>query len=178
MAAAYAPVTPQGDQQGRGPPPERLVSKLPCHGVMHSAFLAAAPTLVGRLRWSVVIVSLLVAAVIAFAAATIDDPIVVAALFTAGHVTGRPRPITIIAGQYAGFALIVGISLTAATRLQAVPDQWVGLTPSSQQTATFLQLRDRMLLCVLAAQVGGFMAEFRDTPGRPGYQVSVRSFAR
>lgn len=72
-------------------------------------------------------VSLLVAAFVAFAATTIDDLIIVTALFTTGRTTGRPRPATIIAGQFVGFGAIVGASLAAAAGLQAVPDRWVGL---------------------------------------------------
>jgi cadmium resistance protein CadD (predicted permease) len=71
--------------------------------------------------------SLLAAASVAFAATTVDDLIIVTALFTAGRVTGRPRPLTIVVGQYAGFIAILGICLVAATGLHAVPDQWVGL---------------------------------------------------
>jgi cadmium resistance protein CadD (predicted permease) len=64
---------------------------------------------------------------VAFVATTIDDLIIVTALFTASRATGRPRPVTIIAGQYLGFALIVGLSLAAAAGLHTVPDHWVGL---------------------------------------------------
>lgn len=71
--------------------------------------------------------SLLVAAIVAFAATTVDDLIIVTALFTAGRTAGRPRVATIIGGQYAGFAAILALSLAAATGLQAVPDRWVGL---------------------------------------------------
>jgi cadmium resistance protein CadD (predicted permease) len=74
-----------------------------------------------------VTVSLLVAALVAFAATTVDDLIIVTTLFTAGRTTGRPRPLTIIAGQYSGFTAIIGISLTAAAGLRVVPDRWVGL---------------------------------------------------
>jgi cadmium resistance protein CadD (predicted permease) len=70
--------------------------------------------------------SLFVAAFAAFAATNVDDLIIVTALFTAGRATGRPRPRTIIGGQYAGFAGILGISLAVAIWLHAVPDRWVG----------------------------------------------------
>ncbi|MUL79738.1 cadmium resistance transporter [Mycolicibacterium sp. CBMA 226] len=71
--------------------------------------------------------SLLVAAIVAFVATTIDDLIIVTALFTSCRTTGRPRAATITAGQYLGFALIVGLSLAAAAGLHTVPDHWVGL---------------------------------------------------
>ena len=44
MTAAGASVAAHGDQQGRGPPPERFVRKLPGHGVAQGTFLAAAST--------------------------------------------------------------------------------------------------------------------------------------
>ncbi|WP_067899150.1 hypothetical protein [Nocardia vaccinii] len=47
-------------------------------------------------------VSPLVAAFVAFAATTVDDLIIVTALFTTGRVTGQPRAEIIVAGQYAG----------------------------------------------------------------------------
>ena len=71
--------------------------------------------------------SLLVAALVAFAATTIDDLIIVTALFTAGRSTGRPRPVTIVAGQYIGFGAIVGVALASAAGLRVIPDRWVGL---------------------------------------------------
>lgn len=71
--------------------------------------------------------SLLATAVVAFAGTTIDDVLILTALFMARRTTGRPRAGTIIAGQYAGFAMILVLSLAAATGLQVVPDRWVGL---------------------------------------------------
>jgi cadmium resistance protein CadD (predicted permease) len=68
-----------------------------------------------------------VASFVAFVATTVDDLIIVTAFFTAGRVTGRPRPLTVVTGQYVGFGLIVGISLATALGLHAVPDRWVGL---------------------------------------------------
>ncbi|MCX4094550.1 cadmium resistance transporter [Nocardia sp. alder85J] len=72
-------------------------------------------------------VSLLVAAFVAFIATTVDDLIIVTALFTTSRATRKPRPATIITGQYIGFTAIVGISLAAAAGLHTVPDRWVGL---------------------------------------------------
>lgn len=71
--------------------------------------------------------SLLVAVFLAFAAAAVDDLIIVTALFTSSRATGRPRPGSIVAGQYIGFAAIVVAALLAAAGLRAVPDRWVGL---------------------------------------------------
>jgi cadmium resistance protein CadD (predicted permease) len=70
---------------------------------------------------------LLVAVFLAFAAAAVDNLIIVTALFTSSRATGRPRPGSIVAGQYIGFAAIVGTSLVAAAGLRAIPDRWVGL---------------------------------------------------
>jgi cadmium resistance protein CadD (predicted permease) len=71
--------------------------------------------------------SLLATAVVAFAGTTIDDLVILAALFTARRTSGHPRAVTIIAGQYAGFVAILGVALLAAMGLQIVPDRWVGL---------------------------------------------------
>lgn len=72
-------------------------------------------------------VALLVTALVAFAATTVDDLIIVTALFATGCTPGRPSARTIIAGQYRGFGAIVGVSLAAAAGLQVIPDRWVGL---------------------------------------------------
>jgi cadmium resistance protein CadD (predicted permease) len=71
--------------------------------------------------------SLLATAVVAFAGTTIDDLVILTALFVARRGAGRPRARSIIAGQYAGFCAILGAALLAAAGLQIVPDRWVGL---------------------------------------------------
>lgn len=71
--------------------------------------------------------SLLMAAYIAFGATAVDDLIIVTILFTSSRATGRPRPTTIVLGQHAGFAIIVGTSLAAAAGMQSISDRWVGL---------------------------------------------------
>jgi cadmium resistance protein CadD (predicted permease) len=70
---------------------------------------------------------LLATAVVAFMGTTVDDLVILAVLFMARRSTGRPRAATIVAGQYAGFAGILAVALTAAAGLAVVPDQWVGL---------------------------------------------------
>ena len=72
-------------------------------------------------------VSLLVTAVVAFVGTTIDDVIILTALFLARRSTGRPTAGRIVAGQYAGFVAILAVALLAATGLRIVPDRWVGL---------------------------------------------------
>jgi cadmium resistance protein CadD (predicted permease) len=71
--------------------------------------------------------SLLATAVVAFAGTTIDDLVILAALFMARRTTGTPRMAAIIGGQYIGFVAILGVALLAAAGLQIVPDRWVGL---------------------------------------------------
>lgn len=71
--------------------------------------------------------ALLVAALVAFAATTVDDLVIVTALFTAGCTAGRPSRGTIITDQYGGFGAIVGVSLAAAAGLRVIPDRWIGL---------------------------------------------------
>jgi cadmium resistance protein CadD (predicted permease) len=71
--------------------------------------------------------SQLAAAVAAFAGTTVDDLVLLAALFMVRRTTGSPRALVIIAGQYAGTAAILAIALAAAAGLRIVPDQWVGL---------------------------------------------------
>jgi cadmium resistance protein CadD (predicted permease) len=71
--------------------------------------------------------SLLATAVLAFAGTTVDDLLVLAALFLSRRTTGSPRATAIIGGQYAGFVAILGVTLLASTGLQVVPDRWVGL---------------------------------------------------
>jgi cadmium resistance protein CadD (predicted permease) len=66
-------------------------------------------------------------AVVAFAGTTVDDLVILAALFAARRVNGTPSRSAIVGGQYAGFAAILAVALLAATGLQIVPDRWVGL---------------------------------------------------
>ena len=71
--------------------------------------------------------SLLATAVVAFLGTTIDDVIILTALFLARRAAGRPAAWRIVAGQYAGFAAILAVALLAAAGLRIVPDRWVGL---------------------------------------------------
>lgn len=72
-------------------------------------------------------VSLLATAVVAFLGTTIDDLVILTALFLTRRTAGRPTVRAIVAGQYAGFVVILAAALLAATGLQIVPDRWVGL---------------------------------------------------
>lgn len=71
--------------------------------------------------------SLLATAIVAFLGTTIDDVIILTALFMARRATGRPTARAIVTGQYAGFVVIIAVALLAAGGLAIVPDRWVGL---------------------------------------------------
>ncbi|REE96688.1 cadmium resistance transporter [Thermomonospora umbrina] len=62
-----------------------------------------------------------------FAGTNVDDLIVLTVLFLASRAGGRPRVWQIWAGQYAGIAVLVLVSLVAALGLTIVPDDRVGL---------------------------------------------------
>jgi cadmium resistance transport/sequestration family protein len=67
----------------------------------------------------------IVAAVGLFAATNIDDIVVLTVLFVASARGALPGW-KVVAGQYAGFVTLVGISVVAAAGLTIVPDKWVG----------------------------------------------------
>jgi cadmium resistance transport/sequestration family protein len=67
-----------------------------------------------------------------FVGTDVDDLVILTVLFRAARAGGRPRPWQIWVGQYAGIAVLVGVSLLAALGLTVVPDRWVrllGLVP-------------------------------------------------
>lgn len=66
-------------------------------------------------------------AVALFAATNVDDVVVLALLAAASRAGGRPRRWEIWAGQYAGFATLVGLSLAAGRGLALVPARWLWL---------------------------------------------------
>jgi cadmium resistance protein CadD (predicted permease) len=71
-------------------------------------------------------------AVVLFATTNADDIIVLTVLSISSHAEGRPRPWQIWAGQYAGFAVLIAVSLAAAAGLALVPLRWLwplGLLP-------------------------------------------------
>lgn len=70
---------------------------------------------------------MLVTAVVAFLGTTVDDVIILTALFVSRRTGGRPRAASIVGGQYLGFVGILAVSLLAAAGLRIVPDRWVGL---------------------------------------------------
>jgi cadmium resistance protein CadD (predicted permease) len=67
-----------------------------------------------------------------FAGTNIDDLVVLAVLNASSRADGRPAAWQIWAGQYAGIASLVAVSLLAALGLQLVPESWLwilGLIP-------------------------------------------------
>lgn len=66
-------------------------------------------------------------AVVLFAGTNVDDLVVLALLSAASRAAGRPRRWEIWAGQYLGFAVLVGLSLAAGRGLSLVPARWLWL---------------------------------------------------
>ena len=66
-------------------------------------------------------------AVALFAATNVDDLVVLALLSATSRAAGRPRRWEIWAGQYLGFAVLVGSSLAAGRGLSLVPARWLWL---------------------------------------------------
>jgi cadmium resistance protein CadD (predicted permease) len=62
-----------------------------------------------------------------FAGTNLDDVVVLALLSAASQANGRPRRWEIWAGQYAGFALLAGLSVAAGRGLSLVPGHWLWL---------------------------------------------------
>jgi cadmium resistance protein CadD (predicted permease) len=62
-----------------------------------------------------------------FAGTNIDDLVVLSLLSASSRAGGRPRRWEIWAGQYAGFAVLVGLSAAAGRGLALVPARWLWL---------------------------------------------------
>jgi cadmium resistance protein CadD (predicted permease) len=62
-----------------------------------------------------------------FAGTNVDDVVVLALLSASSRASGRPRRWQIWAGQYAGFAVLVALSLAAGRGLSLVPERWLWL---------------------------------------------------
>jgi cadmium resistance protein CadD (predicted permease) len=67
------------------------------------------------------------AAAALFAGTNIDDLVVLALLSASSRGNGRPRRWEIWAGQYAGFAVLAGLSVAAGRGLALVPERWLWL---------------------------------------------------
>jgi cadmium resistance protein CadD (predicted permease) len=71
-------------------------------------------------------------AFVLFAATNADDIVVLTVLNVSSRVDGHPRGWQIWAGQYAGFTVLIAVSLAAAAGLLLVPARWLyllGLLP-------------------------------------------------
>jgi cadmium resistance protein CadD (predicted permease) len=66
-------------------------------------------------------------AVALFAGTNVDDVVVLSLLSVSSRADGRPRRWEIWAGQYSGFAVLVGLSLAAGRGLALVPEHWLWL---------------------------------------------------
>jgi len=78
------------------------------------------------------IFAVVLTAAVLFAATNVDDIVVLTVLAISSHASGQPRPWHIWAGQYVGFAVLIGASLAAAAGLALVPLHWLwllGLVP-------------------------------------------------
>jgi cadmium resistance protein CadD (predicted permease) len=73
------------------------------------------------------IVAVALTAVVLFAATNADDIVVLTVLSISSRAEGRPRVWHIWAGQYAGFAVLIAVSLAAAAGLALVPLRWLWL---------------------------------------------------
>jgi cadmium resistance protein CadD (predicted permease) len=62
-----------------------------------------------------------------FAGTNVDDVVVLSLLTASSRASGRPRRWEIWAGQYAGFAVLVGLSAAAGRGLALVPARWLWL---------------------------------------------------
>lgn len=106
-------------------------------------------------------------AVALFAATNVDDLVVLALLSAASRAAGRPRRWEIWAGQYLGFAVLVGLSLAAGRSLSLVPARWLwllALIPLAVGVVT------------LAAAIRQARRPTRSPPPLPGL-VSVRGLS-
>jgi cadmium resistance protein CadD (predicted permease) len=68
-----------------------------------------------------------VTAVALFAGTNIDDVVILSLLSASSRAGGRPRRWEIWAGQYAGFAVLAGLSVAAGRGLALVPGRWLWL---------------------------------------------------
>lgn len=73
------------------------------------------------------ILAIMLTAAVLFVGTNVDDIVMLTALSASSRAAGRPRPWQIWAGQYAGFTVLVGVSLAAAAGLAVVPAHWLWL---------------------------------------------------
>jgi cadmium resistance protein CadD (predicted permease) len=73
------------------------------------------------------IFALMLTAAVLFAGTNVDDIVVLTVLNISSRAAGRPRVWHIWVGQYAGFTVLVAVSLAAAAGLALVPEHWLWL---------------------------------------------------
>jgi len=73
------------------------------------------------------ILAVALTAAVLFAVTNADDIVVLTVLNVSSRAGGRPRPWHIWAGQYAGFTVLVTVSLAAAAGLALAPGHWLWL---------------------------------------------------
>jgi cadmium resistance protein CadD (predicted permease) len=98
-----------------------------------------------------------------FAATNIDDMVVLAVVNASSRASGRPKRWHIWAGQYAGVAALVIVSLAAGRGLTLVPERWLwllGLLP--------LSLGIGKLVTAIRAHRSGGQAPTAAASGLPG----------
>ena len=103
------------------------------------------------------------AAVVLFAGTNIDDMMVLAVLNASSRAGGLPERRQIWAGQYAGTAILVAVSLVAGRGLSVIPEHWIwvlGLVP--------LCLGLRKLVIAIRARRSGERASIAVARGLPG----------
>ena len=62
-----------------------------------------------------------------FAVTNVDDLVVLAVLSASSRAGGRPERWQIWAGQYAGIAVLVAVSVAAGRGLTLIPERWIWL---------------------------------------------------
>jgi len=104
------------------------------------------------------------AAVVLFAGTNVDDIVMLALLGSASRATGRPRRWAIWAGQFAGFAVITGVSVAAGRGLDLIPAHWLWLLALIPLTLGVVTL----IAAIRAARAGE-----RSAPPAPGGALGV-----
>jgi cadmium resistance protein CadD (predicted permease) len=103
-------------------------------------------------------------AVVLFAGTNVDDIVILALLSSASRAAGRPRRWAIWTGQFAGFAVITGVSVAAGRGLDLIPAHWLWLLALIPLTLGVVTL----IAAVRAARAGE-----RPPPPAPGGVLGV-----
>ena len=77
------------------------------------------------------IFAVVLTAAVLFAATNADDIVVLTVLSISSRASGQPRRWHIWAGQYAGFAVLIAVSLAAAAGLALIPLHWLAARPAA-----------------------------------------------